>query len=251
MWLSVAATGHREPLLQTTGYERALTCGPAVWKMPNRIAVASPGICPMGDRNTSQPGAPAEDAGALGEDIRRSIASRRAAMDALRDSADVVARIAQTVAAALARGGKVLACGNGGSAAEAMHLTEEMIGRFSRDRAALAAISLSADPTALTCIANDFGFEAVFARQVAALGTKGDVLVALSTSGKSPNVLKALETARQKGLTTIGLLGRPGSPAEALCDIAFTAHVDTSAHVQELHLAVIHLVLEQLDRSAP
>ncbi len=187
---------------------------------------------------------------ALADDIRQSIAARRDMLDALAASADTVAAIAEAIARALAAGRKVLTCGNGGSAAEALHLSEEMIGRFSRDRAPLAAISLSADPTALTCIANDFGFEAIFARQVAALGAKGDVLVALSTSGRSPNILRALEAARQKGLNTIGLLGRPGNPAQALCDIAFTPNVGTSAHVQELHLMVIHLVLEHLDRIA-
>lgn len=186
---------------------------------------------------------------ALNDDIRQSIIDRQQAVETLAESAGVIARIAETIERALARGNKVLTCGNGGSAAEALHLSEEMVGRFSRDRAALAALCLSADPTALTCIANDFGFEAVFARQVEGLGAAGDVIVALSTSGRSANVIRALEAARQKGLTTIGLLGRPGSPAQALCDIVFTPEVMTSAHVQELHLMVIHLVLEHLDRA--
>jgi D-sedoheptulose 7-phosphate isomerase len=147
----------------------------------------------------------------------------------------------------LASGGKVLTCGNGGSAAEALHLAEEMIGRFSRDRAPFAATCLCADPAAMTCIANDYGFEELFARQVQGLGNKGDMLVTLSTSGKSPNIVKALERAREIGLTTVGLLGKAGSPAEASCDFALTTPAEHSSHVQEIHIVAIHLFLEHLD----
>ncbi len=180
-------------------------------------------------------------------DIKTSIAAHLQSLGQMSDHADTVARIVDAIRSSLAAGGKVITCGNGGSAAEALHLSEEMIGRFSRDRAPLAALSLSADPTAMTCIANDFGYEQVFARQVRGLARAGDVLVALTTSGKSPNILRALEAARELGVTTIGLLGAPGSPAETLCDIAFTPTAAHSAHVQEMHLMVIHLILEQLD----
>lgn len=181
------------------------------------------------------------------EQVRRSIAAHVESLSRMADHAELISRIAAEIAAALKAGHNVLTCGNGGSAAEALHLAEEMIGRFSRDRAPFAAICLSSDPTAITCISNDFGFEQVFARQVRGLGRKGDVLVALSTSGKSPNILRALETGRELGLKTIGLLGKPGSPAEKHCDLAFTPDAPHSAHVQEMHLMAIHLILEQLD----
>lgn len=167
------------------------------------------------------------------------------------EAAETIGRIAAALAQALRRGGKILTCGNGGSAAEALHLAEEMIGRFCRERAPLAAVCLSADPTVLTCIANDYGFEEIFARQVEGLGRKGDVLVALSTSGRSPNVVRALKRAREKGLTTIGLLGKQGSAAERWCDLALILNAMDNAHRQEAHLIAIHLILEHLDARAP
>jgi len=165
----------------------------------------------------------------------------------LADDIAVVEKIAQCIAEVLVAGGKVLTCGNGGSAAEALHLAEELIGRYSRHRRPLAGICLSADPTAITCISNDFGFEEVFARQIEGLGRKGDVVVVLSTSGKSPNIQRALERARELGLATIGLLGNPGSPAEGLCDLALTPRAAEASHIQEIHLITIHLILEHLD----
>ncbi len=179
--------------------------------------------------------------------IQRSIARHIASLQCMIDSADTVERIASTIESALSAGHKVLTCGNGGSAAEALHLSEEMIGRFCSNRAPLAAVCLASDPTAITCISNDFGYEEVFARQVLGLGSVGDVLVALTTSGRSPNVVRALEQGRASGLVTIGLLGPPGSAAEALCDLAFTTDAPESAHIQEMHLMVIHLVLEHLE----
>jgi D-sedoheptulose 7-phosphate isomerase len=158
-----------------------------------------------------------------------------------------IGRIAGAVEGTLSAGGRVLTCGNGGSAAEALHLAEEMIGCFCKKRVPLAAICLASDPAAMTCIANDYGYEELFARQVEGLGRTGDVLVVLSTSGRSPNILRALERARRLGLATIGLLGRPASPAEALCDLALTVNAPTSAQIQEIHLLAIHLILEHLD----
>ncbi|MFQ5412242.1 MAG: SIS domain-containing protein [Phycisphaerae bacterium] len=179
--------------------------------------------------------------------IQRSIERHVTSLSRMREAADNIERIATTIESALSAGRKVLTCGNGGSAAEALHLSEEMMGRFSRDRSPLAAVCLSSDPTAITCISNDFGYESVFSRQVRGLGAEGDVLVALSTSGRSPNIVRALEAARGSGLVTIGLLGPPGSAAESFCDLAFATDVSESAHVQEMHLMVIHLVLEHLD----
>lgn len=163
---------------------------------------------------------------------------------------ETVAQIAERLVATFRAGRSVLTCGNGGSAAEALHLAEELVGRYQPrpDRRGLPAICLSADPTAITCIANDFGFEQVFARQVEAHGRRGDALVALSTSGRSPSILRALERARQGGLTTIGLLGPAGSPAEALCDLKLCLDETPAARVQEAHLIAIHLCLEEIDR---
>ena len=165
----------------------------------------------------------------------------------LGESASQIAAITRAVIDALQNGHRILTCGNGGSAAESLHFAEELVGRFRAERRPLPALSLVADSTALTCIGNDYGFDEIFARQVDGLGTVGDVLICLSTSGKSPNLIKALRRAKDKKLTTVGLLGRPGSPSEAHCDLAFTPETDSSALVQELHLAVIHLVLEAVD----
>ncbi len=181
------------------------------------------------------------------EKLRHSIESHIESLNEIRDLAGAILNIARCLEETLLAGGKILTCGNGGSAAESLHLAEEMIGCFSRKRKPLAAICLAADPTAITCIANDYGYEELFARQVEGLGNKGDALVALSTSGQSPNILSALERARTLGLTTIGFLGKPGSPAEALCDLVLNAPGQNSAHIQESQLVATHLILEYLD----
>ena len=182
--------------------------------------------------------------------IRASIEQHLASLATLPQSVATIERIAAALERTLAQGGKVWTCGNGGSAAEALHLAEEMIGRFSRNRAPLAAACLSSDSTVLTCIANDFGYEEVFARQVEGLGRQGDALVVLTTSGQSPNIVRALLQAKRMGLTTIGLLGPPDSPAQMHCDLALTLSVGNSAHIQEAHLIAIHLILEHLDVQA-
>lgn len=178
---------------------------------------------------------------------RRQIEEAAAAINQLAGQARVVDDIGDRLVAVLRGGGKIMACGNGGSAAEAMHLTEELVGRYKRPRRPLAAISLSADPCALTCIANDWEFNEVFARQVEALGRPGDALVVLTTSGASANILRALERARAIGIATFGLLGAPGSAAEALCDRAIVPGAVGTSHIQECHLVVIHHLLERID----
>jgi D-sedoheptulose 7-phosphate isomerase len=169
------------------------------------------------------------------------------ALTVLSSKREAINRIVDLLIRTLQLGNKLLTCGNGGSAAEAMHLTEELVGRFSRRRRPLASICLSSDPTILSCIANDFGFDEVFARQIEGLASPGDGLMVLSTSGKSPNILRALESARGNGIKTIGLLGPRESPAERLCDLALTLDDVGPARVQEMHLVVIHMMLEKID----
>lgn len=183
------------------------------------------------------------DANAITAKLERS----SAVIHALRAHAEALEAACTTVRACLKNGGRVYSCGNGGSAAQAMHLTEEIVGRYKSNRAPFPALCLNADPTALTCIANDFGFESVFSRQVEAFVTEGDVLVALSTSGNSPNVLAALRTARERKATTIGLLGKGGGPAAALCDLPLIVPANETEHIQEAHQVIIHLLLEGVE----
>ncbi|MBC7745591.1 MAG: D-sedoheptulose 7-phosphate isomerase [Flavobacterium sp.] len=143
---------------------------------------------------------------------------------------------------------KILSCGNGGSMCDAMHFAEELSGRYRNDRKALAAISIS-DPSHLTCVANDYGFEFVFSRMVEALGRQGDVLFAISTSGNSLNVLRAIESAKEKGLKIIGLTGKDGGKMASLCDVEIRAPKSEFAdRVQEIHIKVIHSLVDFVER---
>jgi D-sedoheptulose 7-phosphate isomerase len=155
-----------------------------------------------------------------------------------------VAAAASTMARALAAGGKVLAFGNGGSAGDAQHLVTELVGRFQKERAGFAAVALTADTSLLTSVANDYGFERVFARQIEALGTAGDVAVAISTSGASPNVVAALTAARARGPQTIALTGRDGGEAGRLADVHVNVPDACTARVQEVHITLIHAICE-------
>jgi D-sedoheptulose 7-phosphate isomerase len=139
-------------------------------------------------------------------------------------------------------GGKVLFCGNGGSAADAQHLAAELMGRFLRDRAPLAAVALTVDTSALTAIGNDYAFDEVFARQLRGLGRPGDALVAISTSGNSANVLKALAVAREAGIVTVGLTGASGGRMAGLCDLCIRVPATRTDRIQEMHIAVGHLI---------
>jgi len=161
---------------------------------------------------------------------------------------DGVQRFVDAAAHTLQGGGLLMACGNGGSMCDAMHFAEEWTGRFRKDRAALPAIAFS-DPSQLSCIANDFGYDEVFARSVEAYGKTGDLLVAITTSGGSPNILRALETARSRGITTVGLLGKGGGKAKALCDVAIVVPLaTTSDRIQEIHIKVLHVAIEAVER---
>ena len=146
------------------------------------------------------------------------------------------------ITAALAAGGKLLVFGNGGSAADAQHLATELVGRFERERAGMAAIALTTDTSVLTSIANDYGFERVFARQIEALGRGGDVAVGISTSGTSPNVLAGIEAANARGLTTVALTGRDGGSIGRAAAIHINVAGTSTARVQEVHRTVIHAI---------
>jgi D-sedoheptulose 7-phosphate isomerase len=142
--------------------------------------------------------------------------------------------------------GKVLTCGNGGSAADAMHLAEELIARFQKNRKALAAIALC-DPTVLTCAANDFGYETVFSRQIEALGNPGDILIVFTTSGNSPNLIRAVETAKSRGVTTASFLGKDGGQLKGACAIELHVPTPTSHRTQECHMLLYHTLCEYVD----
>ncbi len=156
--------------------------------------------------------------------------------------------LAARLAASLARGGRVLTCGNGGSMCEAMHFAEELSGRFRRDRRALAALAMS-DPGHLTCVANDYGFDQVFARGVEAWGRPGDVLLVFSTSGNSANVVAAAETARASGLEVVGLLGRDGGRLRPLCDACLVVPGETADRIQEVHMIAVHALIEAIEQT--
>lgn len=149
---------------------------------------------------------------------------------------------------ALQAGGKIMLCGNGGSAADSQHLAAEFTGRFSVDRKPLAALALSTDTSALTCIANDYHFDDVFSRQVLALGRSGDCLLAISTSGNSANVYKAVEAARTLGVHCIGLLGRDGGKLKSLCDVSIVVPSQSTARIQEAHILIGHSLCGAIER---
>ena len=151
--------------------------------------------------------------------------------------------VSQTIQAcvqSLQKGGKLMLCGNGGSAADSQHLAAEFTGRFSKDRPPIAAVALSTDTSALTCIGNDYSFNDIFARQVQALGKAGDCLIAISTSGNSGNVLAAVAAAKSLGISTIGLLGRNGGKLKAQCDISIVVPSQVTARIQEAHILIGH-----------
>jgi D-sedoheptulose 7-phosphate isomerase len=181
--------------------------------------------------------------------VRDSLRSHQAAVEATLSSLlPQILEYGRLVAAALGRGKKLLACGNGGSAAEAQHLVAELVGRFHRERRPLAAIALTTDTSILTALGNDYGFAQVFARQVQALAVAGDVLLLISTSGNSENMLAAAERARRLGVVTIGLTGQGGGKLAALVDLAVRVPSGETPRIQELHLLVDHILCQIVER---
>lgn len=163
--------------------------------------------------------------------------------------ADGIAEYAGLVLETLKGGGKLLLCGNGGSAADAQHIAAEFVVRIAAEREALPAVALSANPSVLTAGGNDLGFDAVFARQVYALGRPGDLLVLHSTSGQSRNLLKAAAAAREKGMRSAALLARDGGELRGRVDLALVVPTESTARAQEMHLTIAHIVCEHVDRA--
>ena len=156
--------------------------------------------------------------------------------------AATIAAIVERVAAAIAAGGKMLLAGNGGSAADAQHLAGEMLSRLNYDRAPAAAIALTTDTSVLTAIGNDYGYEQLFERQVRGLGRQGDVLIAISTSGRSPNILRAIAAAREIGMIAVGFTGKSGGEMAALCDLCLFAPCESTPLIQQIHMTAGHVI---------
>jgi D-sedoheptulose 7-phosphate isomerase len=165
-----------------------------------------------------------------------------------KQQADQIVEMAQQIIDCYRRGGKVLFCGNGGSAADAQHLAAELVGRFGKGLPPLSAIALTTDTSVLTCLSNDYSFDEVFAKQVEAHGRRGDILVGISTSGKSENVLRAIGRARDLGLFTIALVGPGESPMAGSSDLCLKVSSDNSQRIQEAHITIGHIVLDLLER---
>ena len=178
---------------------------------------------------------------------RHDLEEHRAVAAAMDDLMPLVAEVTRRLCDAFGKGGRLYTFGNGGSAADAQHLAAELIGRYKRERRPLPAVALSVDPSVVTCVANDYSYEDVFARQVEALAGATDVVAGFSTGGTSPNVVRGLEVARERGATTILFAGHDGGPARAHADIALIVPSTTTARIQEMHLLMLHLISEGVD----
>ena len=179
--------------------------------------------------------------------FHKAVADHLDVIQSIAGQQELVERIALAMSAALVQGKKILWCGNGGSAADAQHMAAEIVGRFRRERRGLPSIALTPDTSILTAVANDYGYEAVFSRQVEALGNEGDVLVAISTSGNSPNVVKAVEMAKELGLVTVGFTGAGGGRLATLADFLFAVPTKDTARVQEAHSLVAHVLCDWVE----
>jgi D-sedoheptulose 7-phosphate isomerase len=179
--------------------------------------------------------------------LNRAINDSVGTLESLKNLEREVTRAADLIEQCLRAGNKLLVCGNGGSAADASHFATELVVRFAKDRRALPAICLASDSGILTAAGNDYGFDEIFARQVAAFGVAGDVLIGLTTSGKSKNVIRALEEGKARGLKTIAFLGRDGGPTVGIADLDVLVKSDSTARVQEAHQLLLHVLCEIIE----
>lgn len=222
----------RPRVLDAAGSQRAPR-GPAEGNAPDSFGLLT--LRPVSESNSIE-----RTRAALAESIRVK-------QELLDTCASEIARAADQAASTFARGGKVLLFGNGGSASDALHIAAEWVGRYVGERRALPAIALAASPAELSSVANDYGFDHVFVRGIEAHGQPGDLAIALSTSGNSPNVLAAVAAARSQGLFTIGLTGKSGGELAGLVDLAIRVPSDETPRVQEAHIAIGHVICEVVD----
>lgn len=183
--------------------------------------------------------------------LQESIRAACGTFESLNELADPVAKAADAMVNCLCTGGKLLVCGNGGSAADGADFSAEFGCRFITDRRPYPALNLAQGGSLMSAIGNDYGYDEVFARQVAGMGQKGDVLVAITTSGNSKNILRALEEAKARGLTTVSLLGRGGGPAKGMAEIELLVRSDTTARIQEAHKFLLHVICGLVDERLP
>ncbi len=162
---------------------------------------------------------------------------------------DSIDKFAENILKALSSGKKILFCGNGGSAADSQHIAAELVGRYKKNRDAISAIALTTDTSILTAVANDFGYENIFSRQIEALGVKGDILVAISTSGNSKNIINAVNTAKRQKLSVLGLTGKDGGFLKQISDLCICVPSDEVNHIQEMHITIGHLVCSLIEEN--
>lgn len=162
---------------------------------------------------------------------------------------DLVEQAASVISDAINSGNKVLLAGNGGSAADAQHFAGEIVGRFMMEREAIPALSLCVDPSVMTCVGNDYGYDEVFARQLHGLGKEGDVFIGISTSGNSRNIIKAIEEAKKKKICVIGLLGKDGGKIKEMCNIPLVVPSSTTPRIQEIHTFTVHMLCETIEKN--
>ena len=179
--------------------------------------------------------------------INKHIQEHNDVLDSIAKLDESIEKVANGFISCLKKGGTIFWCGNGGSASDSQHLAGELVGRFVGERRPLKSIALTADSAVMTCIVNDYGYEHIFSRQIEALGSKGDVLVGITTSGNSKNVLNAFEVAKNKGVRTIGLLGKAGGMAKNLVDESIIVSSNTTARVQEMHILIGHILCDLIE----
>lgn len=182
--------------------------------------------------------------------VETVIKEKKHLLDSLESSGYLidVEKIGHEISSSIKNGGKIMIAGNGGSAADAQHFAGEIVGRFMMERDALPAISLCTDPSVMTCISNDYGYDNVFSRQVSALGNMGDVFIGISTSGNSPNLINAIYTAKEKQIKTVGFLGKGGGKIKEMCDYALVVPSDSIPRIQEIHTFTVHVLCEQIEK---
>jgi len=170
-------------------------------------------------------------------------------IESLKDDLKAINAIGAELSKCLEKGGKIMFCGNGGSASDSQHLAGELVGRFIKNRRALPAVALNSDSAVVTCISNDFGYEEVFSRQVEALGQPGDILVGISTSGQSENIVRAFDFAKTNGILTVSLLGKGGGKLAGISDFKIIVRSDTTARIQEAHILLGHIFCSIIEKN--